>query len=565
VSEFARATAHGPGRELVSVVLLLSLVMLAGLQAEAPEVAAPAQEFPLSLRVNHAITLGVEYLKGLQRPNGTFPTHEADHPGGATALAAYTLLRSGVRKDDAVIVKALGALAGNEFKSTYSASLHLLLCEALREPARAAEAQRSLDLLIDNQDNGAWAYPWGNPDNSNTQFALLALRSARRMGLEVPEGVLIEALEGLAVFARGDGGYAYGMQLKETYAGMTAATLASIGVLQEAAPEHARLRAALERESRRIDEAVHWMELRFDPARNANGDGTWRSIFHYAYLWALERWCGLTGRERIAGRDWYSEGALWLLSQQGQDGSFGLERDFENTCFALLFLRRATLSPSDELAAVDAKIERARREQLERVRRPRADALRLTEFWLAGPFVQNGRDPILMEPPFDPADVAPRARGKLGREEWKRVTLGAKAWTDLDALGEEGREDDPEEEREDEREREDEGERQMWVLATWLRVEGPEPATATLWFEFQEGWDVWLDGQRLTRERRRNSRVLGDVFCPLQLAPGEHLLTVLLEDLKGPAAFGARLDGGSGGPPPAGLSVSAEPASAKKK
>jgi hypothetical protein len=535
-------------------VLLFWIV--ACLQAEGEAPGGPAatgpqslEEIPLVLRVHHAIALGVGYLEGQQDAEGSFPGHEDEHPGGMTALAAYTLLRSGSKKDSPAVAGALAALDGQVFESTYSASVHLLLCEALGEPARAAEARRSLDLLLDGQERGVWSYPWGNLDNSNTQFALLALRSARRMGLEVPEAVLVEALRGLALFERGRGGYTYGLATRETYGGMTAATLASIGVLQEAAASGSgRLRAALEKEARAIGEAERWMEERFDASRNPNGDGTWRSIFHYPYLWALERWCGLTDRQTIAGHDWYAEGAEWLLAHQARNGAFGLDTGLENTCFALLFLRRATLSHDEGMEVIDERIERLRPAPPRLLRRRDDRATRLTDFWLAGPFDQGTDEPLLLDPPFDPAEVAPRAHGKLARSEWRRVTLGARTWTDLEVLLKEP------------------GDRRLWVLSSWLQVpgaSGDEPLEAVLWLEADDGWDLWLDGQRLSRERRKNGIVTADASFPVRLAPGEHRITVVVEDLKGPSAFGLRIGPGESALP-TGFGASAEPTSAKK-
>ena len=63
-------------------------------------------------------------------------------------------------------------------------------------------------------------------------------------------------------------------------------------------------------------------------------------------LYGLERACELTGTARIQGRDWYHEGALQLLAQQQPNGSIRGEGDgllLDSTCFALLFLKKATL------------------------------------------------------------------------------------------------------------------------------------------------------------------------------------------------------------------------------
>jgi hypothetical protein len=82
-----------------------------------------------------------------------------------------------------------------------------------------------------------------------------------------------------------------------------------------------------------------------------------KGLFYYE-LYGVERAGVLAGVEWMGGRDWYGEGAAPILSQQLKDGSWqGLNlgpivEDLParanayhvvNTCFALLFLKRATL------------------------------------------------------------------------------------------------------------------------------------------------------------------------------------------------------------------------------
>ncbi len=529
---------------------MLAVLLLGLLQSEAPGTGPGAEAIPLTLRVNQAIALGVDFLRHAQQRDGSFLGFEVEHPGGATALAAFTLAKSGVRNSDPLLTRALAALSGQEFKSVYSAAVHVLACESLHDPARVSEARPSLDFLLANRQQGVWAYPWGHLCDSNTQFALLALRAARRMGLEVPEAVWLEALEGLEIFRDESGGFTYAPGDRNPNAGITAAALASLAVLQEVAVDSGRLRSALERKHKLREDAERWLERRFDPQRNTFTDGAWTPAWRYAYLWALERWCGLTQRERVAERDWYSEGASWLLEDQARDGSFGNALQITDTCFALLFLRRATVTPGDELAEIYAEIERVRAGRPVRPWNYGAEALRLTDWWLAGPFPKDESGPSLLEPPFDPGQVEPRERGKIARKEWERVTLLSERWTDLEVLTERP------------------GNRQLWLLSTGLLVpdgEGAAPCEARLWLELDEGWDVWLDGQRISRERRRTPKVSSDVSLLLALAPGAHRLTVVLEDRRGPSAFGALLGAASGGAPPAGLRAGAELGSTRRR
>ena len=70
-------------------------------------------------------------------------------------------------------------------------------------------------------------------------------------------------------------------------------------------------------------------------------------LYHYYFLFSVERAGILWGREEIGDTSWYAVGAKYLLGAQGKDGSWGTdyaagESDrLVNTSFAILFLKRA--------------------------------------------------------------------------------------------------------------------------------------------------------------------------------------------------------------------------------
>jgi hypothetical protein len=66
----------------------------------------------------------------------------------------------------------------------------------------------------------------------------------------------------------------------------------------------------------------------------------------YYFLWSLERTAVAYGLQKIGGKDWYDWGANFLLGDQEKDGSWqGIHGSYgADTCFALLFLRRADLA-----------------------------------------------------------------------------------------------------------------------------------------------------------------------------------------------------------------------------
>ena len=91
-------------------------------------------------------------------------------------------------------------------------------------------------------------------------------------------------------------------------------------------------------------------------------DGPW----HGYYLYGLERAMVIAGKRYLGDHDWYREGAEILLEAQQRDGSWskGTRKrakgrgnaatmagsdPLTDTCFALLFLKRATLRPKRPL------------------------------------------------------------------------------------------------------------------------------------------------------------------------------------------------------------------------
>jgi hypothetical protein len=192
-------------------------------------------------------------------------------------------------------------------------------------------------------------------DNSNTQFATLALWVARRYGLPVEE-----ALKRVATRFRNsqhsDGGWGYfdpsmrvrGMTGRST-ASMTCAGLLALAVADGEASEKKQERKPGAKPPRDIgkDSQVRKGLLALSTTigrRPSDGPVGGRT---YYFLWSLERVAVALDLKTIGKQDWYDWGAEILLNNQQDDGSWrGSYGDCgADTCFALLFLKRANLVP----------------------------------------------------------------------------------------------------------------------------------------------------------------------------------------------------------------------------
>ena len=92
------------------------------------------------------------------------------------------------------------------------------------------------------------------------------------------------------------------------------------------------------RNDKDVLEGMQWINKNFEVTDNPGRHGKW----HYYYLYGLERAGMLFGTERIGDHMWYRTGAEYLLKEQSGGGAWN--GSAIDTCFAILFLRRATRS-----------------------------------------------------------------------------------------------------------------------------------------------------------------------------------------------------------------------------
>ena len=191
-------------------------------------------------------------------------------------------------------------------------------------------------------------------DNSNTQFASLALWVARRYAMPVEPALARIELRFRATQLQ-DGGWSYipspgGFYNRDVSPAMTCAGLIGLAVGHGAAVEVAKEKRGVKviNPDKDMNMQAGFMHLgailqEYAQVRvmgdNANDRG-------FYFLWSLERVGEIYGVNTIGRKDWYAWGSTVLLNSQRQDGGWygKFYSGGVDTCFALLFLVRANVA-----------------------------------------------------------------------------------------------------------------------------------------------------------------------------------------------------------------------------
>jgi hypothetical protein len=339
-------------RYVLPPILVLAFVGLAPTQLCAQVTAESART---------AIANGVAYLKRQQNDNGSWGEYP-EHPGGVTSLCTLALLNAGLPADDPVVAKGLDYIRSVDRtnKSTYAASLMTMaLCNATpeRDIAIIRENVRWLEeaQITDGAASGGWAYRSqlsDRADNSNTQFALLALHEAALAGVEAEQNVWQRAREYWLGQQHASGGFGY-VSGNLPSGSMTCAGISSLIIVEENLSEATPLVAGQlqccgqQEYSLALDRAIEFWGTRFAARFNPTGPNDVGKHYLFYYLYGVERAGRLSGRRFFGDHDWYREGAEYILErQQPVSGAWvGTSQIAEGqgeiaTSFALLFLSK---------------------------------------------------------------------------------------------------------------------------------------------------------------------------------------------------------------------------------
>jgi len=344
-------------------------------------------------KVDAAIKKGIEFLRTAPSPDYMkFGYKNSD------VLILWTFIHAGVAHDDPKFKTLLDAVLAEPLEKTYKVSLTAMCLEELDRVKYQERLAQCGQFLVDNQcKNGQWSY--GSPtefakdvkvhaapkaiapagaaglakdgkprilqhvavkkmkdgpdvgDNSNSQYAALGLRACFDAGVTLPEGVILLAVKwwresqfkdpkkekaAVASSASVSGkveGWNYkdeaSLPDKPPYHAMTAGGVGALVIYDYMLDRKWK-------DDSFVKAGMNWLTVHYE----VQPGNTY-------YLYGLERAAILFGTEKIGDHFWYAEAAGALVGSQHEDGSWGkgTTEGFNttwDTCFSVLFLRRAT-------------------------------------------------------------------------------------------------------------------------------------------------------------------------------------------------------------------------------
>jgi hypothetical protein len=321
--------------------------------------------------VKQAIERGKKFLIKEQLQDGSWQA-EGDVKTGISSLCVLALLNSGMSPQDPPVRRGLQYLrkltpdAYSGHYETYQVSLIIMALAAAKDKSdslKIAElAQRLENGQITAENAGAWSYGLNNSrqaggDQSNTQFAILALREAVESGANVSRQTWELARDYWERNQNFDGGWGYVVgpvpkngDKPPSRGSMTVAGVASLSITQQmlksdagVAPDGTPPCCDDSPPDAAIQNGINWLSRAFSVHQNPGVGGHQWLLY---YLYGAERAGRLSGQRFFGDHDWYREGTAMMLATQNQiDGHWVGTGSHEaqpvcGTSLALLFLSK---------------------------------------------------------------------------------------------------------------------------------------------------------------------------------------------------------------------------------
>jgi hypothetical protein len=346
-------------------------------------------------KVEAAIRRGIAHLKGQAGNLGKFES-EGFGAFPYDEIVLWTMLHGGGPeiRNDPNFQKLLNRMLEAKLERTYNVSLQAMVLDEVDRVKFQRRIWQCAQFLVDNQcKNGQWSYgeptpfdtdiPSSGParkekktptpaakvrkfesgrpqekpkpvrtlpvtpkregpsdgDNSNSQYAALGLRACHDAGIVLPKDILKRAEQWWRQAQHQEMGWTYPDKGAGSSGSMTAGAVGSLAI-------YLHIQGQPWMRDQALVKGLEWLARNFSVTENpgVSKEGqTGRGWKYYYYLYALERSGVLYGTEALGPHEWYPEGAKVLTNIQRADGSWWEGQcDVTDTCFAILFLRRAT-------------------------------------------------------------------------------------------------------------------------------------------------------------------------------------------------------------------------------
>jgi hypothetical protein len=355
-------------------------------------------------KVDHAINQGAQWL--LRQTNLAQEFEHAGRTQGrpkqsTLELAILTLVHAGLTEENPKLKELIEIMLNRPLESTYGTSIQAMALQKLDPVKYQTRLAQCAQFLVDNQaENGQWCYgapteypEWPetpvnvtesavkskkpeapafkkkifvrrNPDfakrppsgdNSNSQYAALGIRACMEAGVIIDREALELARKWWIESQCSDGGWYYqkgdgfsrerGTQVekkdpparnaRDAWGSMTVGAVGALCIYNH-------LLSRDYKNDPSVLGGVDWIARQFTVTENPKKDR-----WYLYYLYGLERAGILYGTVKFGTHKWYAEGANHLLQTQKPDGAWEggqSERGgtIADTCFAILFLKRAT-------------------------------------------------------------------------------------------------------------------------------------------------------------------------------------------------------------------------------
>lgn len=356
---------------------LMVLVTVGTLLALATPVRTADYDF--DEKVIEAAERAVAFLRATQTRTGMWEFQSGGAGGsiiqqqnvGATALVGLALLASGVPPSDSALTRAESVVRANlpNLTYTYSLALSAMFLEKMNKDRNGGAVTAIVGKLLKgyNTATGGWGYyspiMGADYDNSNTQFALLALFVARQRNATLAPRTILSEEQRFRRSQRQDGAWTYGgglfadkptpamtcvglvamalgFELNKKSSSKTAKfTSGDAGKTDSSKPTSSGNEGPDALKDRQVKAALQYI------AGALRGGVDTKEHLTY-FLWSMERVCLIYGLPKLEGLDWFRLGAETLLPLQNRDGSWSVDGRHGVNCdtaFALLFLRRANI------------------------------------------------------------------------------------------------------------------------------------------------------------------------------------------------------------------------------